>query len=89
MFQLDARGRIVTAEVSFAERGAAAVAAKTFHGVSVRSKKGKEKFRLKVAVLDQTQQPGAVEQIEEDDIPSKPFNSACNATSVGYEIAMS
>lgn len=67
--KLDARGGIVTAEVSFAQKGAAAVATKTFHGVSVQSRRGKDKYKLKVAVLDQTQQPGAVEQIEEDDIP--------------------
>lgn len=71
MIQLDSRGRIVTAEISFAQKGAAAVAAKTFHGVSVHNKRGRQKFTLKVAVVDHTQQPGAVEQIEEDDIPSK------------------
>ena len=68
---MDSRGRIATGEVSFAQRGAAAVAVKTFHGVYVQSRRGREEFCLKVAVLDQTQQPGAVEQIEEDDIPSE------------------
>lgn len=67
--KLDTRGRIVTAEVSFSQKGAAAIAVKTYHGVSVQSKRGKEKFTLKVAIVDRSQQPEAVEQIEEDDIP--------------------
>lgn len=68
--QLDVRGRIVTAEVSFAEKGAAAIAAKRYHGVSVHSKRGGDVHTLKVAVVDRAQQPGAVQEIEEEDIPS-------------------
>ncbi|XP_026193021.1 uncharacterized protein LOC34619070 [Cyclospora cayetanensis] len=69
--RVDARGRTGTAEVSFAQKGAAEIAAKTFHGVYVHLKRGREKFCLKVAVVDKAQQPEAVEEIEEDEIPRK------------------
>ena len=44
VLQLDVRGRIVTAEVSFAEKAAAIIAADMFHGVSVHSKRGRERY---------------------------------------------
>ena len=84
--QMDARGRVVTAEVSYREKAAAAFAAKTFNGVYIQPKKIRDNkegldevpihlkhqqtpTRLKVSVVDKTQQPSGVQQIEESDIP--------------------
>ncbi|KAL8430666.1 hypothetical protein ACSSS7_005787 [Eimeria intestinalis] len=67
---VDTNGGIATAEVSFAERGAAALAANAYHGVSVHPKRGGTSSTLKVAVIDKGQQPDAVVQVEEEDLPT-------------------
>ncbi|KAL8270698.1 hypothetical protein Esti_005354 [Eimeria stiedai] len=69
--EVDTNGGIATAEVSFAERGAAALAARAYHGVSVHPKRGGTTSTLKVAVIDRSQQPDAVVQVEEEDLPGE------------------